>query len=458
MTASTDAQTATQKPVFGRSTFGLGDALPCVSHGQGSWIYDTTGKRYLDGSGGPAVYAIGHANPEVNEAIRQQMDNIAHGYRYLFTSQAAMDLRDILSDLSDGQFNNAVMVSSGSEAVESCLKIALQYHTARGEMSRRRFIARDRSYHGNTLGALSVSGFATRRASFQGALIPASFVSAANDYRRPDNVSSENLVGWLANELEEEILRTGPENIAAFIFEPVVGAAGGVVPAPAGYAKAMAEICRGYGILVIADEVMCGSGRTGHWIAHHEDGIRADITSVAKGLAAGYIPMGAALYSDAVAEVLTAHGGVQSGHTFTGHTAGCAAAVAVQRIVARDGLMERVRTRGPQLKAEIAAALADIPEVGDVRGRGYFIGVEIVADPETRTPFPASHMVHALIGRIAFEKGLIIYPCSGNVDGKSGDTVVVAPPYNATDDELAYLVDTLSAAVREALVIARATV
>lgn len=455
MTARSDIA---PKTVFARSTFGLDAVLPRVSHGQGSWIYDSTGKRYLDGSGGPAVFAIGHANPEVNEAVRAQMDQIAHGYRYLFTSQAADDLAEILSNVSGGQFNNGVLVSSGSEAVESCLKIALQYHAARGDSRRKRFIARERSYHGNTLGALSVSGFATRRASFEGALMPTSFVSAANDYRRPDNVSREGLVPWLANQLEEEILAQGPETIAAFIFEPVVGAAGGVVPAPAGYAQAMAEICRRYGILVIADEVMCGSGRTGHWIAHHEDGIRADITSVAKGLAAGYVPMGAALYSDDVAEVLRGHGGVQSGHTFTGHTAGCAAAVAVQRIIARDGLMDRVRTRGPQLRAEIASALSDLPEVGDVRGRGYFIGVEIVADAQTRTPFPSQLMAHALIGRLAFERGLIIYPCAGNVDGRSGDTLVVAPPYNATEDELAYLVDTLSAALREALPVLRASV
>lgn len=450
MTVQTNA-----KRKFGGSSFGIDD-LPRISHGIGSWVYDASGKRYLDGSGGPAVYALGHAHPEVNAAIKDQLDRIAHAYRYLFTSNPAEDLQTAIAEATEGLFNQMVFVNSGSEAVESCMKIALQYHSARGEKSRRRFIARRRSYHGNTLGALSLSGFESRRTAFEGSLLPVSFVSAANAYRLPQNVTNEGLVPYLAAELEREILTVGAENVAAFVFEPVVGAAGGVVPAPVGYARAMADVCRRHGVLVIADEVMCGSGRTGTWCAIEQHCITPDIMSVAKGLAAGYIPMGAALYSDEIHAVLTGDGGVQTGHTFTAHTAGCAAAVAVQTIIRRDGLLERVAFRGARLKDELRQALADIPEVGDVRGAGYFIGIEIVTDPETKQPFPAELKLHAEIGRRAFDAGLIVYPCAGNVDGKTGDTVIVAPPYNATDDELTYLTETLTAAIRGAVAAARA--
>ena len=425
--------------------------LPRISHGRGSYLYDVTGKRYLDGSGGPAVYCLGHAHPEVTEAVKAQMDRIAHAYRYLFTSDAAEELAEILA--RNTGLPHSVMVSSGSEAVESCLKIALQYQTAIGQKSRRRFIARRRSWHGNTLGALSVSEFKSRREAFEGSLLEVSHLSPANTYRMPEGITDEGaLVAHLAAELEGEILRLGPEKVAAFIFEPVVGAAGGVVPAPAGYARAMQAVCQRHGVLVIGDEVMCGSGRTGTWMSLEQDGITPDILSVAKGLAAGYVPLGAALYSAKVADALTAaHGAVMTGHTFTGHTAACAAGVAVQRVVERDGLLPHVKARGEALRAELARALADVPEVGDIRGRGYFTGLEIVRDPAAKTPFAPGLKVHAEIGRIAFDHGLICYPCTGNVDGVAGDTVILAPPYNASDEELAELVGTLTLAIKTAV-------
>ena len=311
------------------SSYGV-DHLPKIASARGSYLYDVDGRRYLDGSGGPAVYCLGHAHPEVNAAVKAQLDQIAHAYRYLFSSDAADELTEIITRASGGHFPHIVFVSSGSEAVESCLKIALQYHAATGAMSRRRFISRRRSWHGNTLGALSVSDFQSRRAAFEGSLLDVSFVSAANAYRPPDGVAPEDLVTFLAKELEDEILRVGPETVAAFIFEPVVGAAGGVVPAPAGYAQAIALVCRHHGVLIIGDEVMCGSGRVGTFRALEHDGVVPDIMSIAKGLAAGYVPLGAALYSDRIHQALmAAHGGAQTGHTFTGHTAACAAGVAV---------------------------------------------------------------------------------------------------------------------------------
>ncbi len=438
------------------SSYGV-DRLPKIAYARGSYLFDVDGKRYLDGSGGPAVYCLGHAHPEVNEALAEQNAKIAHAYRYLFSSDACDELTDIITDRTGGNFSKIVFVSSGSEAVESCLKIALQYHAARGEMSRRRFISRRRSWHGNTLGALSVSDFKVRRDSFEGSLLDVSFVSSANAYRPPEGVSADQLVPHLAAELEAEILRVGPENVAAFIFEPVVGAAGGVVPAPAGYAKAIEAVCRRHGVLIIGDEVMCGSGRVGTWRALEHDGIVPDIMSIAKGLGGGYVPLGAALFSDHVHETLvSAHGGAQTGHTFTGHTAGCAAAVAVQKIVKRDNLLEHVLARGARLQQELRAALADVPEVGDIRGRGYFIGMEIVANPATKVPFAANLKVHADIGRRAFDAGLICYPCTGNVGGVAGDTVIIAPPYNASEDELGEIVSTLTRSVKDAVAFARA--
>ena len=438
------------------SSYGV-DRLPKIAYARGSYLFDVDGKRYLDGSGGPAVYCLGHAHPEVNEALAEQNAKIAHAYRYLFSSDACDELTDIITDRTGGNFTKIVFVSSGSEAVESCLKIALQYHAARGEMSRRRFISRRRSWHGNTLGALSVSDFKVRRDSFEGSLLDVSFVSSANAYRPPEGVSADQLVPHLAAELEAEILRVGPENVAAFIFEPVVGAAGGVVPAPAGYAKAIEAVCRRHGVLIIGDEVMCGSGRVGTWRALEHDGLVPDIMSIAKGLGGGYVPLGAALFSDHVHETLVgAHGGAQTGHTFTGHTAACAAAVAVQKIVKRDNLLEHVLARGARLQQELRAALADVPEVGDIRGRGYFIGMEIVANPATKVPFAANLKVHADIGRRAFDAGLICYPCTGNVGGVAGDTVIIAPPYNSSEDELGEIVSTLTRSVKDAVAFARA--
>ncbi|MBL8578367.1 MAG: aspartate aminotransferase family protein [Mesorhizobium sp.] len=433
------------------SSFGV-ERLPRITHGRGSYVYDAEGKRYLDGSGGPAVYAIGHANEEVNAAIAAQLSQIAHAYRYTFTSDASEELQEIILDRTGNHFEKVIFVSSGSEAVESCLKIALQYWSAVGKPTKRRFIARRRSWHGNTLGALSVSDFKSRRASFEGSLLDVSFVSAANEYRPPAGVPLEDLAQHLARELEEEILRVGADKVAAFIFEPVVGAAGGVVPPPPGYAKAVEEVCRRHDVLMIADEVMSGSGRVGTWRALEPEGVVPDIMSVAKGLAAGYVPLGAVLYSKKISDaILAAHGGAQTGHTFTGHTAACAAGVAVQKLITREGLVERVRTRGATLKDELRRALAHIPEVGDVRGRGFFIGIELVRDPKTKQPFSADRHLHAQIGATAFTNGLIVYPCTGNVDGVNGDTVIVAPPYNASEDELAEIVDVLSKAIEDAV-------
>jgi adenosylmethionine-8-amino-7-oxononanoate aminotransferase len=428
--------------------------LPKVAWGKGIYIYDTAGKQYIDGSGGPAVFCLGHGNEEVNEAIKAQLDRVAHGYRYTFTSDPLEELTALIADSCGGGLDRMVYTTGGSEAVESCLKLALQYHTARGEPTRRRFIARERSWHGNTLGALSVSGFRDRRLAFEGALVEASFLSPVNAYRPPPGVRPEDLAAFCADELEREILRLGPEKVAAFIFEPVVGAAGGAVPAPPGYAKRVREICDRHGVLMIADEVMCGAGRCGTWRALEHDGVEPDLMSVAKGLAGGYLPLGAAIYHRRLADPLyRKHGGPMTGHTFTAHTATCAAGVAVQTIVKRERLVEKVARDGVYLMDRLREALGQRPYVGDIRGRGFFVGIELVADRETKEPFDPALQLYAKVRDQALENGLICYPAGGNVDGVRGDQVILAPPYIATRAELDEIVERLAKSIEKVILI-----
>lgn len=425
------------------------DNLPKISWAKGSYLHDVDGKQYIDGSGGPAVYCIGHSNTEVNDAIKAQLDLIAHGYRYNFTSDAMEELSDIIRARCGGTLNHMVYVTGGSEAVESCLKLALQYHAARGEMSRRKFIARERSWHGNTLGALSVSGFLERKAAFVGSLLDVIRLNPTNAYRPIAGSTAETVGAASAIELEDAILKAGAENIAAFIFEPVVGAAGGCVPAPDGYAKRVREICDRHGVLMISDEVMCGAGRTGTWRALEKDGVEPDIMSIAKGLAAGYLPLGAAIYSDKVSAAFNHV--PQTGHTFTGHTTCCAAGVAVQKIVTREKLVERVAANEHKFKTMLADAFDRVEAVGDIRGRGYFIAAELVANRITKAPFPAALKLALQIRQQALDNGLICYPVGGNADGVNGDVVILAPPYNATDTELTEIVDKTAKSVKQVL-------
>jgi adenosylmethionine-8-amino-7-oxononanoate aminotransferase len=438
-------------PRGGGSGFGIQD-LSRIARGKGSYLYDESGKAYLDGSGGPAVFCIGHANAEVNAAICRQLDSIAYAYRYLFTSSALESLTEIVHRVSGNCFKDILYCADGSEAVESALKVALQHYAARGLQKKRRFIARRRSWHGNTLGALSISGFAARRRAFEGSLLDVAFVSPANAYRMPEGCTADSLVSYLAAELEETILRLGPDSVAAFVFEPIVGAAGGVVPAPPGYAAAVQAVCAKHDVLVIADEVMCGAGRAGTWRALEHDGVVPDVMCVAKGLAGGYIPLGATLVTAKVAgPIASEHGAYMTGHTFSGHTAACAAGLAVQTIIERERLVERVRTKGAEFQRALHESLSRFEEVGEVRGRGFFIGIELVRDRATRAPFAPERGLSFDIGQRAFAEGLICYPCSGNVDGAAGDTVILAPPYNASDAELEEIHAKLSRAVGAAL-------
>ncbi|WP_426035016.1 aspartate aminotransferase family protein [Cypionkella sp. TWP1-2-1b2] len=443
------AKPATLKPDAMTAT----TALPKVTHGRGSYLWDASGKQYIDGSGGPAVYCLGHAHPEVNAAIAAQLGQIAHGYRYNFSTDALEELTEIIRGHCSGTLREMVYVTGGSEAVESCLKIALQYQTAIGQKSRRRFISRERSWHGNTLGALGVSGFAERTAAYEGAFIASIKLSPANAYRPIAGATAESAGEACAQELEAAILAHGPETIAAFIFEPVVGAAGGCVPAPHGYAQRVREICTKYGVLMIADEVMCGAGRTGPWRALDRDGVEPDIMSVAKGLAAGYMPLGAAICTTQVWQAIRdKDGAFGTGHTFTGHTAACAAGVAVQNIIAREGLLAKVAANETRLKSWLADALHGVEAIGDIRGRGHFICAELVADRTSKRPFEAERKLALKIRAAAMNNGLICYPVSGNVDGARGDIVILAPPYNCSDAELTEIVDKTAKSIRQVLI------
>jgi adenosylmethionine-8-amino-7-oxononanoate aminotransferase len=426
--------------------------LPKVAWAKGAYLHDADGKTYIDGSGGPAVYCIGHGNEEVNDAIKRQLDNIAHGYRYNFTTDALEELTEIIQRRCGGSLTHMVFVTGGSEAVESCLKIALQYQTAIGEKSRRKFIARERSWHGNTLGALSVSGFLERKSAFEGSLLDVIRLSPTNAYRPIAGATPDTVGEASAKELEEAIAKHGAENIAAFIFEPVVGAAGGCVPAPDGYAKRVREICIRHGVLMISDEVMCGAGRTGTWRALEKDGVQPDIMSVAKGLAAGYLPLGAAVYTNHIHQaIVDRFGAVQTGHTFTAHTTCCAAGVAVQKIVAREKLVERVAANEAGFVAMLKESLQGIDAVGDVRGRGYFQAIELVANHETKKPHDASLKLFMQVRSQALENGLICYPVGGNADGVKGDVIILAPPYNASDAELTEIVEKTAVSIRQVL-------
>lgn len=440
--------TAKPTPITLKSTA----SLPKVMRGMGSYVWDTAGKQYIDGSGGPAVYCLGHGNAEVNAAISAQLGAIAHGYRYNFTTDALEELTEIIRDRCGGTLTEMVYVTGGSEAVESCLKIALQYQTAIGQKSRRRFISRQRSWHGNTLGALAISGFVDRTIAYEGAMVQAIKLSPANQYRPIAGASADQAGQACAAELEAAILAAGPETIAAFIFEPVVGAAGGCVPAPAGYAALVREICSRYGVLMIADEVMCGAGRCGTWRALEFDDVEPDIMSVAKGLAAGYLPLGAAICTTKVWQAIHAvDGAFGTGHTFTGHTACCAAGVAVQKIVVREGLLERVAGNEARIKAWLGDALEGIEAVGDIRGRGHFICAELVANRATKAPFDPELKLFLKIRAQAMANGLICYPVGGNVDGARGDIVILAPPYNASDAELAEIVEKTAISIQQVL-------
>lgn len=425
-------------------------SLPVAVRGEGIHLFDDVGKSYIDASGGAAVSCLGHGHPRIVEAIKRQVDEIAYAHTSFFTTAVAEELADrLVADAPDG-LSHVYFVSGGSEAMEAALKLARQFFVETGQPSRHKFIARRQSYHGNTLGVLAIGGNAWRREPFLPLLAPAIHVSPCYAYRdqRPDE-TEDDYSNRLAAELDDAILAAGPDTVAAFVAETVVGATMGAVPPTRGYLAKIKAVCERHGVLLILDEVMCGMGRTGHLYACTEDAVAPDLLAIAKGLGGGYQPIGATLVSGRIYDaIVDGSGFFQHGHTYVGHATACAASLAVQKVIAEDGLLANVLVRGAQLRAELKSVFADCQQVGDIRGRGLFVGVELVADRATKAPFDPQLKVHARIKAKAKDLGLLVYPMGGTIDGRAGDHVLLAPPFIATQDDISDIVTRLHHAVR----------
>ncbi|SDE50561.1 Adenosylmethionine-8-amino-7-oxononanoate aminotransferase [Paracoccus isoporae] len=431
----------------------IGPELPRAVSGDGVWITDAAGRRYLDGSGGAAVTSLGHGNAEVQAAMRAQIDAISYAHSAFFTTDAAESLADRLVGLAPEGLDHVYLVSGGSEAVEAALKMARQYFVEIGQPQRRHVIARRQSYHGNTIGALAVGGNEWRRRQFQPILPETHHVSPCYAYR--DQRAGESAAEYadrLAAELEAKIRELGEDQVIAFVAEPVVGATLGAVPAVAEYFRRIRAVCDRYGVLLILDEVMCGMGRTGTIFAHTQEGVVPDLVTVAKGLGGGYQPVGAVLLSDRIYRAFAEGSGLfQHGHTYIGHPVAAAAADKVVEIMSRPGLMAHVSEMGDLLQTRLEAELGQHPHVGDIRGRGLFRGIELVADRGSKAPLDPAEKTHARIKRAAMARGLICYPMGGTIDGVRGDHVLLAPPYVIDAGEIDELVGRLVGAIRDVL-------
>jgi adenosylmethionine-8-amino-7-oxononanoate aminotransferase len=404
---------------------------PTAVSGSGITIRDKNGKEYIDASGGAAVSCLGHSHPDILAAMHAQLDTLEYAHTSFFTTQAAEELADDLVAHAPKGLGHVFYVSGGSEAIEAALKLARQYFVEIGQPQRRYLIARRQSYHGITAGALAVGGRERARKPFAPLLIETHHVSPVYEYReRRADETAEAYGARLAQELEARIDELGGDNVIAFTAETVVGATLGAVPAVPGYFKRVREICDRHGILLILDEVMCGMGRTGTLYACEQDGVAPDMIAIAKGLGGGYMPIGALLLHDRLFKALADGSGAFShSHTYTGHPLACAAALAVQRVIRRDDLLANVRKQGGYLMRRLQERFGNHPFVGDVRGRGLLQGVEIVADRASKETFDPARKVHAKIKQEAMNRGLMVYPMGGTVDGSRGDHVLLAPPF-----------------------------
>ncbi|WP_414440569.1 aspartate aminotransferase family protein [Burkholderia sp. 22PA0106] len=428
-------------------------SLPVAVAGDGIEIIDANGKRYIDACGGAAVSCLGHSNARVIEAIKRQADRLPYAHTSFFTTEVAEELADRLVAAAPAGLGHVYFVSGGSEAIEAALKLARQYFVEIGQPARRHIVARRQSYHGNTLGALAIGGNLWRREPFLPLLIDAHHVSPCYAYREQRaEESTDAFAQRLADELEATFLELGPENVAAFVAETVVGATAGAVPPVREYFRKIRAVCDKYGVLLILDEIMSGMGRTGCLFACEEDGISPDILTIAKGLGAGYQPIGATLVCDRIYDAIVGGTGFfQHGHTYLGHAIACAAALEVQRVIAEERLLDNVLARGEQLRAQLRERFADHAAVGDVRGRGLFVGVEFVADRDSKAPFDPALKLHASLRREAMARGLMVYPMGGTIDGRQGDHVLLAPPFISTAAQIETIVARLADALDAAL-------
>jgi adenosylmethionine-8-amino-7-oxononanoate aminotransferase len=427
-----------------------------VVKANGSYLYLENGQKILDATGGAAVACLGHNHAEVQEAITAQMNKFSYCHSLFFSSDVGEDLCRFLVDSTNGNMSKAFIVSSGSEAIEAAVKMARQYflELSPSQPKRHRFIARKESYHGTTLGALAIGGHLARRSLYEPMLSPhVSHVSACNVYRgmKSDETDFE-YISRLQQELDDEFRRVGPDTVCAFVMEPVVGAALGCVPAPNGYIRAMKSICDKYGALLILDEVMCGMGRCGTLHAWMEEGIVPDLQTIGKGLGGGFAPVAGLLLGHRVVDVLrNGTGAFVHGQTYQGHPIACAAALAVQRFIQKELLVERVHRLGPVLASLLYESLQDHCHVGNIRGRGFFWGIELVKDKTSKIPFDPSEGVAMGIHDLGIRDphNVSIFPGTGTVDGRVGDHVLIAPAYNIGEQELNDLAGRVARVIRE---------
>ena len=422
---------------------------PTAVSASGIEIVDRDGRRYIDASGGAAVSCLGHAHPHVLGAMHAQIDRIAYAHTSFFTTDSAEALADALAADAPRGLDQAYLVSGGSEAMEAALKLARQYFVEVGEPERRVFVARRQSYHGNTLGALSVGGNEWRRREFAPLLIDVARVSPCFEYReRHGDESQDAYTDRLIAELGATIEAIGPERVIAFCAETVVGATAGAVPPTPGYFKRVRELLDRHGILLIADEVMSGMGRTGSLYAVEQEDVVPDLVAIAKGLGGGYQPIGAVLANRRIVQALRdGSGAFQHGHTYIGHPVAAAAALAVQQVIKREGLLDAVRGRGTYLFHALHGRFDAHPHVGDIRGRGLFAGIELVADRKTKQPFDPKSRLHAQIKAAAMREGLLCYPMGGTIDGVQGDHILLAPPFIVRESDIDQIVDRLARAI-----------
>jgi adenosylmethionine-8-amino-7-oxononanoate aminotransferase len=427
----------------------LGTTPPVAVSGRGIHLVDRDGREYIDASGGAAVSCLGHAHPEVLAAMHAQIDRVAYAHTSFFTTDVAEELAATLVEGAPPGIGHVFMTSGGSEGMEASLKLARQYFVERGEPQRSRFIARRQSFHGNTLGALAVGGNAMRRRQYAPLLIDVARVSPCYEYRdRRDAETPEQYGTRLTNELEAEISRLGPETVIAFVAETVVGATLGAAPPTAGYFKRVREICDRHGILLILDEVMCGIGRCGSLHACEQEGVAPDLMAIAKGLGGGYQPIGALLASTEIVDTLRkGSGAFMHSHTYIGHPVAAAAALAVQKVIAKENLVRKAADDGNYLMNKLRSRLGGHPNVGDIRGRGLLVGIELVEDRASKRPFPPALKLHAKVKAEAMKRGLLVYPMGGTIDGERGDHVLLAPPFIATRSDLDAVVERLGAAL-----------
>jgi adenosylmethionine-8-amino-7-oxononanoate aminotransferase len=431
----------------------IAHGYPVAAGGKGIYLYDADGKAYIDASGGAAVSCLGHGHPDVLAAMHAQLDRIAYAHTSFFTTEVAEKLgKDLVAHAPAG-ISHVYFVSGGSEAVEAALKLARQYFVEKGEPQRRHFIARRQSYHGNTLGALAVGGNAWRRRQFAPLLIEAHHVSPCFEYRgRQPDETARQYGERLVHELESKLEELGPETVIAFVAETVGGATSGAIPPVEGYFKGIRALCDRHGILLILDEVMCGMGRTGTLHACEQEGVAPDLMAIAKGLGGGYAPIGAVLVGGKIFEALERGSGLfQHGHTYMGHPLACAAALAVQQVIRRDGLLENVRRQGAYLERRLTERFGNHRHVGDIRGRGLFQAIELVLDRASKAPFDPGHKLHARIKQEAMARGLMVYPMGGTIDGARGDHVLLAPPFIVDEAGIDAIVARLGDAVDAAV-------